>query len=215
MWFLPPHVDIQTAWLQCDSIRREERDLLLKPHDLCPWMFGTSIAFAKGACRIGIAARWPFVAESHKEEYMKQRVICLLGFIGVALGMSTISAQGQIIGQLEANIPFTFHAGGAKLPPGKYVIHIPDNTDLGLMEIQSADGRTSALFNVREAQDSTEPKKTELVFNHYGNRYFLSKLFDEGEKVGSAVIESGYSKQYASGGASDGEKEVPASHPGN
>jgi hypothetical protein len=143
---------------------------------------------------------------------MNQRVLCLLGFIGIVLGMSTISAQGQIIGQLEADIPFTFHAGGAKLPPGKYVIHVVENSDLRLMEIQSTDGRTAALFEVREAQDSTVPKKTELVFNHYGNRYFLSKLFDEGEKVGSAVVESGYSKQYASGGATDGEKHVPASH---
>jgi len=146
---------------------------------------------------------------------MKQRVLCLLGFIGVVLSMSTISAQGQIIGQLEADIPFTFHAGGAKLPPGKYTIHVLDNTDLSLMEIQSADGRTSALFEVREAQDSTTPKKAELVFNHYGNRYFLSKLFDGGDKLGSAVVESGYSKQYASGGASDEEKDVPASRPGS
>jgi hypothetical protein len=161
------------------------------------------------------AARWLFVAEPQKEEYMKQRVLCLLGFIGVALGMSTISAQAQIIGQLEADIPFTFHAGGAKLPPGKYTIHVLDNSNLGLMEIQSADGRTAALFQVREAQDSTEPKKSELVFNHYGNRYFLSKLFDDGDKVGSAVVESGYAKQYASGGASGEERDVPASHPGN
>ena len=146
---------------------------------------------------------------------MKQRLLCLFGFIGVALGMSTISAQGQIIGQLEANIPFTFHAGGAKLPPGKYVIHVLDNTDLSLMEIESADGRTAALFQVREAQDSTEPKQTELVFNHYGDRYFLSKLFDEGDKVGSAVVDSGYSKQYASGRESAEEKDVPASHSGN
>jgi hypothetical protein len=146
---------------------------------------------------------------------MKQRVLCLFGFIGVVLGMSTISAQGQIIGQLEADIPFTFHAGATKLPPGKYVIHVLDGSDLTLMEIQSADGRTSALFEVREAQDSTSPKKSELVFNQYGSRYFLSKLFDQGEKVGSAVVESGYLKRYASGGASDGEKDVPASHPGN
>ena len=77
---------------------------------------------------------------------MKQRVLCLSAFIGVVLGMSTIGAQGQIIGQLEADIPFTFHAGGAKLPPGKYTIHFLDNMDLGVMEIQSADGRTAAMF---------------------------------------------------------------------
>jgi hypothetical protein len=169
----------------------------------------------QGCLPIGIAARWPFVAELQKEEYMKQRVLCLLGFIGVVLGMSTISAQAQIIGQLEADIPFTFHAGGAKLPPGKYIIRVLDGSDLSAMEIQSADDRTSALFEVREAQASTTPKKAELVFNHYGNRYFLSKLFDGGGKVGSAVVEAGYSKQYAPGGVSDEEKEVPASHPGN
>jgi hypothetical protein len=146
---------------------------------------------------------------------MKQRVFCLLGFIGVVLGMSTFSAQGQIIGQLEADIPFTFHAGGTKLPPGKYIIQPLDNSDLTVMEIRSADDRTSALFEVRESQDSTAPKKNELVFNRYGNRYFLSKLFDQGEKVGSAVVEAGYSKKYASGGASDEEKEVAASRPGS
>jgi len=146
---------------------------------------------------------------------MKQRLLCLLGFIGVALGMSTISAQGQIIGQLEANIPFTFHAGGAKLPPGKYIIHVLDGSDLSTMEIESADTRTSALFEVREAQDSTTPQKAELVFKHYGDRYFLAKVFDEGDKVGSAVVDSGYSKQYASGRETAEEKDVPASHPGN
>jgi hypothetical protein len=146
---------------------------------------------------------------------MKQRVLCLLGLIGVVLGMSTTSAQGQIIGQLEATIPFTFHAGGAKLPPGKYQIHVLEGSDLTLMEIQSADGRTSSLFEVREAQDSTRPKQSVLIFNHYANRYFLSKLFDSGEKVGSAVVESGYAKKYAPGGLSDGEKEVPATRAGN
>src|ERR1700733_6063580 len=145
--------------------------------------------FYQGCLPIGIAARWPFVAELQKEEYMKQRVLCLLGSIGVVLGMSAISAQGQIIGELEANIPFTFHAGGAKLPPGKYVIHVLDSSDLGAMEITSADNRTSALFEVREAQDSTTPQKAELVFKHYGDRYFLAKLFDGGDKVGSAVVD--------------------------
>jgi hypothetical protein len=171
--------------------------------------------FCQGCLPTGIAARRPFVAEPQKEEYMKQRVLCLLGFIGVVLGMSTISAQGQIIGQLEADIPFTFHAGATKLPAGKYVIHVLDGSDLTVMEIESADSRTSALFQVREAQDSTTPKESVLVFKHYANRYFLSKLYDEGDKVGSAVVESGYSKQYAPGGASDEEKDVPASRTGN
>ena len=60
---------------------------------------------------------------------MKQRVLCLLGSIGVVLAMSTISAQGQIIGELEANIPFTFHAGRGQAPT--WQIHHPRSGRLG------------------------------------------------------------------------------------
>jgi hypothetical protein len=86
--------------------------------------------FCQGCLPIRYRRKVAFRVELQKEEYIKQRVLCLSAFIGVVFGMSTIGAQGQIIGQLEANIPFTFHAGGAKLPPGKYTIHVLDNTDL-------------------------------------------------------------------------------------
>jgi hypothetical protein len=69
------------------------------------------------------------------------------------------------------------------------------------------------LFEVREAQASTTPQKAVLVFNHYGNRYFLSKLFDGADTVGIVVVDSGYSKKYTPGEASVEEKDVPASRP--
>jgi len=107
-----------------------------------------------------------------------------------ALTMYSSKAQAQIIGNLEADIPFQFHAGNTELPPGKYVIHILDNSDLTIMEISSADGKMSALFDVREAEANSTPARDELIFNKYGNRYFLAKLFDESNADGSAVIES-------------------------
>jgi hypothetical protein len=108
------------------------------------------------------------------------------------LTMYSSKAQAQIIGNLEADIPFQFHAGNTELPPGKYVIHILDNSDLTIMEISSADGKMSALFDVREAEANSTPARDELIFNKYGNRYFLAKLFDESNADGSAVIESRY-----------------------
>ena len=49
----------------------------------------------------------------------------LLLFIALvfALTMHPSKAQAQIVGNLEADIPFQFQAGNAKLPPGKYIIH--------------------------------------------------------------------------------------------
>jgi hypothetical protein len=139
----------------------------------------------------------------------------LLSFIALVftITFSPSKAHAQITGEIEANIPFQFHAGNTKLPPGKYVIHPLDNTDLSVMEISNADGSTSALFEVRDAQDNSAPAKTELIFNKYGNRYFLAKLFDEGNPDGSTVDESRYEKRIGQA-ATEAQAHVPAHHKG-
>jgi hypothetical protein len=83
----------------------------------------------------------------------------LLVALVFALAMYTSKAQAQIVGGLEADIPFQFHAGNAKLPPGKYTIRVVDSTDLTLMEINSADGSTSALFEVQPTQAKSSPPR--------------------------------------------------------
>ena len=126
-----------------------------------------------------------------------------------ALTLYPSKAQAQIVGQIEANIPFQFHAGNVKLPAGRYFIHVLDNTDLTVMEITSADGSTSALFDVQGTQANSSPAKTELIFDKYGNRYFLAKLFDEGNPSGSQVLESRYEKKISQATA-EGQEHVAA-----
>ena len=129
-----------------------------------------------------------------------------------ALTMYPTKAKAQITGDLEVDVPFQFHAGNSKLPPGKYFIHVLDNSDLNIMEISSADGATSALFEVRGAEANSAPAKSELIFNKYGNRYFLAKLFDEGNPSGSVVLESRYEKRIQA--AAEAQEHVPARHRG-
>jgi hypothetical protein len=131
-----------------------------------------------------------------------------------ALTMYPGKAQAQIVGNLEVDIPFQFHVGNVKLPPGKYNIHVLDNSDLTVMEITRADGSSSALFEVRDAETKSAPGKSELVFNKYGNRYFLEKLFDESNPSGSAVVKSGYEKRIAQA-APEGIEQVPAHRQGS
>jgi len=105
-----------------------------------------------------------------------------------------VKAHAHVMGELEANIPFAFHAGNAKLPAGKYRIHAPADSDVDVMEITSADGKMSALFQVQDAGDNTSPANTELIFNKSGNRYFLAKLFQEGSPSARQVLASRYEK---------------------
>jgi hypothetical protein len=128
------------------------------------------------------------------------------------LTMHSTKAQAQIVGNLDVDIPFQFHAGNTKLPPGKYTIHLLENTDLTVMEITSVDNSTSALFEVGRAQANSAPAKSELIFNKYGNRYFLAKVFDEGNPTGSQVLESRYEKRISE--VAEAQEHVPAHHQG-
>src|SRR6202166_1506792 len=137
-------------------------------------------------------------------------VLVALAFM---LTISLVKAHAQVIGDLDVTIPFQFHAGDAKLPAGKYIIHTVDNSDLTIMEIISADGSTSALFEVHDAEANSTPAKSELIFNKYGNRYFLAKLFDEGNPSGSTVDKSRYEKT-VSQAVIEAQAHVPPFHRG-
>ena len=145
------------------------------------------------------------------QETGRYQLLSLFFALVFALTMYPSKAQAQIVGKLEVNIPFQFHAGNTKLPPGKYTIQMLDNSDLTIMEITSADGSTSALFEVRSAQANSSPAKGELIFDKYGNRYFLAKLLDEGNPSGSQVLESRYEKRISQA-AAEGQEYVPAHH---
>jgi hypothetical protein len=144
---------------------------------------------------------------------MTRDLLSLFVALLFTLTIHTTKAHAQVAGDLEVTIPFQFHAGDTKLPAGKYTVHTLDNTDLRIMEISSEDGTTSALFEVHDAEANPAPAKSELIFNKYGNRYFLTKLFDEGSANGSSVDESRYEKK-VSQAATEAQAHVPAHHRG-
>jgi hypothetical protein len=129
-----------------------------------------------------------------------------------ALTMYPTRAPAQSTGELEVNIPFEFHAGNSKLPPGKYFIHALVDSDLTVMEISSADGSTTALFDVQTTEANSVSAKSELIFNKYGNRYFLASLLEEGTRTGNKVVESRYEKRI--GQAADAQEHVQATRRG-
>jgi hypothetical protein len=151
------------------------------------------------------------IKNSHAGHKVTNRKYLLSLFIALAFALTIYpgKAQAQVIGDFEVNIPFQFHAGNAKLPAGQYRFHVLDNSDLTVMEISSADGSTSALFQVQDTQADSTPAKSELIFNKYGNRYFLAKLFEEGSSSGSRVTESRYETKIGQQ-TTEAQEHVPA-----
>jgi hypothetical protein len=141
------------------------------------------------------------------------QLLSFLIALAFALSIHPVKAHAQLIGELEANVPFQFYAGNVKLPAGKYVLHVLDNSDQKIMEISNEDDSTSALFEIEDAEANSDPRKSELIFNKYGSRYFLTRIFDEGDPDGSRVPESQYEKRVGQA-AEEAQQHVPAYHHG-
>jgi hypothetical protein len=91
---------------------------------------------------------------------------------------------------MTAQIPFKFTVANTTLPAGKYIIKRVDDNDPQALELHSADGRATVVFLTESAQSKGTPAKSELVFNKYGNRYFLGEIWSQGDSTGNQVEKS-------------------------
>src|SRR5258705_6441945 len=93
------------------------------------------------------------------------------------------NAQVNSVSAIQANIPFAFSVGDTALPAGKYEIRTPDDMLPSVLELRSANGHTSVVFQTEDAQTRGEDQaanKTELVFDKVGDQYFLYQIWVEG-----------------------------------
>jgi len=81
-------------------------------------------------------------------------------------------AQAQSIG-LRVYIPFEFRVGDTVLPPGIYEVW-RSGTDA--ISISNRTGNSAFTLTNNTKNRAGNPEESELVFNVYGNRYFLGEV---------------------------------------
>jgi hypothetical protein len=102
------------------------------------------------------------------------------------------SAKAQTLNyRLTANIPFDFSVADKKLPAGKYWINRAQQSQ-GDMIVQIRSTRGNAnVIRLTIPVDSLRPMESaSLIFNRYGNEYFLSEIWPKGGSVGRALPKS-------------------------
>ena len=98
--------------------------------------------------------------------------------------LTATSVNGQSDLRLTANIPFEFSVGKSMLPAGEYTISYSAQ---GFLIIQSEDRRVSQAFMTISTQANTVRDKSSLVFNQYGDQYFLSTIWTAGDYIGQKL----------------------------
>ena len=121
---------------------------------------------------------------------MQCRVILRVALLALVPLFATQISHAQITNEIQATISHPFVIANTTLPPGKYNFRMLSGTGQSAMIASSADGGTTVEFLVRDAYDSHVPQHTELLFNRYGHKEFLHKIFEGGRRSGVAALDT-------------------------
>ena len=128
---------------------------------------------------------------------MKNQITRSIAIFGLFFMLAIAGVQAQAPSRVEVNIPFDFSAGKAALKAGAYSVKRMAGNALA---IRSADGKTTALVNAPLTIGSRDSKAGErLVFNKYGNQYFLSQVWltvDTGRQLFTSDAEVKAAREY-------------------
>ncbi len=134
-------------------------------------------------------------------------VIFVLGLVAI-FGAGSASAQEK----LAFETSFDFQVGKEKLSAGKYELK---KMSFGKYLLRNAETKSTRVVTFDISAKNTSSSEAErVVFNRYGETYFLSGIFDRRDADGKQVSASGYEKKIrretiAKGNRSADEKTEP------
>ena len=127
---------------------------------------------------------------------MRNRSFATLGLLALLTAACAFGQQRQLI--TAADIPFEFQVGKVVLPAGHYDVRrtfldFPD----GLYLVCSDCTRAGVFVPTTRFDSMQAQPEAKLVFNRYGNRYFLSKVIPAGYRGGEELSKSKAEREIA------------------
>jgi hypothetical protein len=123
-------------------------------------------------------------------EYMNNRVTAIFSALAlIAILATAASTQAQSGFSMRITVPFDFVIGDRTYSAGRYLVGVGSNPDL--IEVQSRDGNQTAYVSGILIKPAWGDHQAQLVFNRYGDHYFLSKIWlgSEGHQLAKSKFE--------------------------
>lgn len=121
---------------------------------------------------------------------MNKRAFVLLLVLGLLLPIMSAAVAGQAGLELTADIPFKFTVCTKQLPAGKYKVQPVSTANPRLLLLRSEDGSSVEIACTRDVTGDKATTSGKLIFNRYGDEYFLSELWFAGQKTGNQLVKT-------------------------
>jgi hypothetical protein len=122
---------------------------------------------------------------------MKKQIVKALSMTVVTLtvvgAMAIVSAQGQTIRRLSAQIPFDFVVGDQTLSAGEYIVSTTGQ-DGSALRIGNAKASANLIRMSIRVENQRKRTDSRFVFHRYGETYFLAEVWQAGDSTGRALL---------------------------
>ena len=138
---------------------------------------------------------------------MKRQNLRIFLMFGLFAILAVQSVHAQSSNEQTANIPFSFTVADKTFPAGEYrVQRLNPASDKAALAIKSADGRMSKIVLTMPVQSARTQENAKLVFNHYGDQYFLAQVWTPADNTGLELPQSRSERSLA---RNNGQQRAP------
>ena len=122
---------------------------------------------------------------------MKKQIITVMAVAMFCATLAVASVRAQGAGNMSVNIPFDFTIAARTLPAGEYYLQRSIDGPRVVMQIRSRDKADGVyLPQTHPMQGGEIQAESKLVFNKYGNQYFLSQVWIAGRSSGEELTKT-------------------------
>ena len=117
---------------------------------------------------------------------MKRQFLILIAIAAFTTALTT-SAFGQRGKTVRANVKFDFQIGNRVYPAGDYRVESISWQNDNLLQIRSVGDATKHQFFLANYSKAGQRQTPKLVFEKYGQSYFLTEIFLDSEQWGYSI----------------------------
>jgi hypothetical protein len=122
---------------------------------------------------------------------MRKKIFSAALTFSLLIVVGAATAYAQLPGTaVRATIPFDFSVRGKVLPAGDYEIRRITDEPGGLLISNVNDRHEHSMFQTEAVEAPRVLSRAEIIFQRYGDSYFLSEVFAGGELTGREAIPS-------------------------
>jgi len=118
---------------------------------------------------------------------MKKQALTVLAMANLFVLLAVGSAYADLGSEVRADVPFDFIVGNKTYPAGSYAVEYTNPQGVFLIHIGEDESRSTLLWSNTVPAQSIADHSPKLVFNRYGDEYFLTQVWGGGDIDGRGL----------------------------